>query len=233
MSVWVPVMLQRWHEISFFHWPCEAAILQKRLPPQLRIDKFDGTAWISLTPFFLKGLRPPLVPEALGLDFPETNLRTYVQGPSGPGIWFFSLDAASCRAVIGARTTIGLPYRLAKMNVRITDTTNTYSSNRRGRAAVSITVEKGAPLAVKSPLDVFLTERYRLYAVHLSTLLTVEVSHPSWVLNAARIVEFSEGLRAAASLPAGDAPLLSHHSTGVDARIGLPIPIARTRNRCE
>ena len=227
MSVWVPVMLQRWHEISFFHWPCEPALLQKRLPSQLRIEEFDGTAWVSVTPFFLKGLRPPLLPKALGLDFPETNLRTYVQGPSGPGIWFFSLDAASVRAVIGARSTIGLPYRLAKMSVRISDTTNTYSSNRSGRAAVSITIEKGPRLASKSALDVFLTERYRLYSVHFSTLLTVEVAHSPWVLNTMRIVEFSEGLRAAASLPDGDAPVLCHHSAGVDSRIGLPVPIAR------
>src|SRR5262245_8219353 len=200
MTVRFPAMLQRWHEISFLHFPAERALLQKRLPLQLRIDEFVGTAWISITPFFLKGLRPPLFPRALGLDFPETNLRTYVQGPHGPGIWFFSLDAASRRAVIGARTTVGLPYRLASMNVRITDTTNRYSSNRRGRAAVSITVEKGSRIADKSPLDIFLTERYRLYSVHVSTLLTIDVAHPPWVLNTARILEFSEGLRAAASL---------------------------------
>src|SRR5262245_16226376 len=214
MSVWVPVMLQRWHEISFFHWPCESAILQHRLPPPLRIDEFDGTAWVSVTPFFLKGLRPPLVPERLGFDFPETNLRTYVRGPKGPGIWFFSLDAASLRAVIGARTTIGLPYRLARMSVQITDKANTYSSNRHGSAVVSIAVEKGPRLAAKSALDIFLTERYRLYSVHLSALLTVEVTHRPWVLNAARIVEFSEGLRAAASLPGGEPPLLCHLSPG-------------------
>jgi uncharacterized protein YqjF (DUF2071 family) len=224
-------MLQRWHEISFFHFPCEPALLQKRLPPQLRVDEFDGTAWISITPFFLKGLRPPMVPQALGLDFPETNLRTYVQGPHGPGIWFFSLDAASRSAVIGARTSVGLPYRLADMNVRITDTTNTYSSSRHGHAAVSIAVEKGARISVKSPLDVFLTERYRLYSVHVSVVVTIEVAHPPWVLNTARILEFSERLRAAASLPDGDAPLLCHHSTGVDSEIGMPVPIARIRNR--
>jgi uncharacterized protein len=133
--------------------------------------------------------------------------------------------------VIGARATVGLPYRLASMNVRITDTTNLYSSNRRGRAAVSITVEKGSRIADKSALDVFLTERYRLYSVHVSTLLTVEVAHSPWVLNTARILEFSEGLRAAASLPDDDAPLLCHHSPGVDSKIGMPVPIARIRSR--
>src|SRR5262249_11394138 len=83
-------MLQRWHEISFFHWSCDPALLQPRLPPGLRIDTYDGKAWISLTPFLLKGLRPPLFPPTLGLTFPEMNLRTYAVGTKGPGIWFFS-----------------------------------------------------------------------------------------------------------------------------------------------
>src|ERR1043165_865825 len=89
-AVTFPFMLQRWHEISFFHWSCDPMLLRKRLPAGLELDTFDGKGWISLTPFLLKGLRPPLVPRSLGLDFPEMNLRTYVVGKKGPGIWFFS-----------------------------------------------------------------------------------------------------------------------------------------------
>ena len=114
-----PVMLQRWHEISFFHWSCDPALLQPRLPPGLRIDTHEGKAWISLTPFLLTGLRPPLFPHALGLTFPEMNLRTYAVGPDGPGIWFFSLDAARIIAVLGARVSYGLPYYWSDMRVDI------------------------------------------------------------------------------------------------------------------
>src|SRR4030095_16821006 len=96
-----PLMLQRWHEIAFFHWSCEPNVLRKQLPKELQPDPFEGKAWISLTPFLLIGLRPPVLPAALGLTFPEMNLRTYVLGPQGPGIWFFSLDAASRLAVWG------------------------------------------------------------------------------------------------------------------------------------
>src|SRR4051812_24990704 len=103
-----PVMLQGWHNISFFHWSCDPKLIQSRLPAELEVDTFDGKAWISVTPFLLTGLRPPLVPRYLGQTFPETNFRTYVQGPKGPGIWFFSLDAARLNAVVGARTTYGL-----------------------------------------------------------------------------------------------------------------------------
>ena len=110
-----PVMLQRWHEIAFFHWSCEAALVQRLLPPELRVDTFEGEAWISLTPFLLTGLRPPLFPAALSLTFPEMNLRTYVVGPNGPAIWFFSLDAGRLSAVWGARALFGLPYFWAEM----------------------------------------------------------------------------------------------------------------------
>src|SRR5689334_16689844 len=94
-----PLMLQGWHEITFFHWSAEPALVQQRLPPGLTVDIINEQAWVSLTPFLLTGLRPPLFPRRLGLTFPEMNLRTYVRGPSGPGIWFFSLDAARLSAV--------------------------------------------------------------------------------------------------------------------------------------
>src|SRR2546430_4663808 len=126
------MMLQRWHEISFFHWSCDAALLRPRLPNRLQVDTYEGKAWISLTPFLLTGLRPPLFPRALGFVFPETNLRTYVIGPNGPGIWFFSLDAARLSAVVGARATFGLPYFWADMHVDISSAENFYFSNRGG-----------------------------------------------------------------------------------------------------
>ena len=112
-------MLQRWHEIAFFHWSCDPALLRSRVPPQLQVDTFEGKAWISLTPFLLTGLRPPLFPHKLGMVFAEMKLRTYVNGPKGPAIWFFSLDAARLLAVIGARAGFGLPYFWADMSVEM------------------------------------------------------------------------------------------------------------------
>lgn len=149
------LMQQRWHVISFFHWPCEADTIQTRLPNGLCVDTFDGAAWIGLTPFLLKGMRPPLVPATLGLSFPEINLRTYVQGPKGPGIWFFSLDAARLSAVIGARSLYGLPYYWADMQVQITEHDVFYSSDRGGRARVSIRIKRG----IRSPSP----RRWRLF----------------------------------------------------------------------
>ena len=216
------VMLQRWHEISFLHWSCDPRLVQTRLPRGLEVDAFDGKAWIGLTPFLLAGLRPPLFPQVLGISFPETNLRTYVRGAKGPGIWFFSLDAARLSAVVGARATYGLPYHWADMEVRISAGEVIYFSNRGGRVKTRIRIAKADRIDQLSALEEFLTERYRLYSVLRSGLISAEVKHPPWSLNQARVLELEENLRRAAGLEFPGSDFLVHHSAGVDTRIGLP-----------
>ena len=217
-----PVMLQRWHEISFFHWSCDPALLQPRLPPGLRIDTYDGKAWISLTPFLLKGLRPLLFPQSLGLTFPEMNLRTYAVGRDGPGIWFFSLDAARIIAVLGARASYGLPYYWSDMRVDIGPNENFYFSNRGEAATARIRIAKEAPIAEQSRLDIFLTARFRLYSTFRGRLITAEVSHSPWQLNRVRTLEFDESVRHTMGVDFPNPDFLAHHSRGVDTKIGRP-----------
>src|SRR5687768_2328582 len=96
-----PAMYQRWRTLSFLHWKVSAAELAPLLPPGLEVDTFEGDAWVGLVPFTMRGVRPRFLPPAPGLSaFHETNARTYVhQRGSAPGVWFFSLDAASRVAV--------------------------------------------------------------------------------------------------------------------------------------
>jgi len=218
----LPLMLQRWHEICFFHWSCDPQLLQPRLPPGLRLDTFDGKAWIGLTPFLLTGLRPPLFPQTLGLAFPEMNLRTYVVGADGPGVWFFSLDAARFVAVLGARAMYGLPYFWANMRVHIGREENFYFSSRAGRAKTAIRIAKQERIREQSPLDIFLTARFRLYSVFRGRLITAEVAHAPWKLNRVRIVEFEERVRQTMRIGFESQDSLAHHSEGVDTEIGRP-----------
>jgi uncharacterized protein YqjF (DUF2071 family) len=226
-----PVMLQRWHEIAFFHWSCEPALVQRRLPPELRVDTFDGQAWISLTPFLLTGLRPPLFPSALSLTFPETNLRTYVVGPNGPAIWFFSLDAGRRVAVWGALATFGLPYFWAEMTVDIGANENVYFSKRPEGANVRIRIAKEGRMTHQSDLDIFLTARFRLYSMYGRRLLSAEVQHVPWELNRVRILGFEENIRRVMGVEFPSHGFFVHHSTGVDARIGLPHGVSSTKVR--
>ena len=110
------------------------------------------------------------------------NLRIHVRGPSGPGIWFFSLDAAAATAVLGARLTYGLPYYLtyglpyhwSRMTVRATGRRRIHHTSARTGAAANITVERGEALAEPDDLTVFLTERYRLYTSFRGRLATAQ-----------------------------------------------------------
>ena len=59
-------------------------------------DCFDGSAWVSLVTFQMRSLRITHVPTIPTThNFAEVNVRTYVNGPDGPGVWFCSLDAPS------------------------------------------------------------------------------------------------------------------------------------------
>jgi uncharacterized protein YqjF (DUF2071 family) len=62
-------------------------------------------------------------------------VRTYVTLDGRPGVYFFSLDAASPLAVIAARRTHRLPYFQAQMMVRRRHQTVSYRSHRVDRDA--------------------------------------------------------------------------------------------------
>jgi uncharacterized protein YqjF (DUF2071 family) len=217
-----PAMFQGWRRIAFLHWPCDAGVLQARLPRGLTVDTFDDTAWIGLTPFQLTGLRFPWLPAVPGFsDFPEMNLRTYVRGPAGSGIWFFSLDAASWLAVVGARLSYGLPYFWSTMKLCSNSRFVRYESARAG-AEAAITLEVGPRLLDPDDLALFLTERYRLYTRRFGRIVMAVVDHAPWPLHQAKLVDWRETVRRAAGLPDGDDPALVHWSPGVQVTVDWP-----------
>ena len=150
------------------------------------------------------------------------NLRTYVRGPSGPGIWFFSLDAARLYAVLGARATFGLPYFWAKMAIGTNSTENFYFSKRSNGAQARIRIAKEAQISEQSKLDTFLTARFRLYSNYARRLITAQVQHPPWQLNRIRVIEFEENVRRTMEVEFPSHDFLGHWSPGVETRIGFP-----------
>ena len=166
------IMAQTWADLLFCHWPVDEAQLRAHVPASLPLDRFDGRAWLSITPFEVQGTRPrgTLPPPVLS-RFPELNVRTYVVRDGKPGIWFFSLDAASALAVAAARTLYRLPYLHARMRIVREDGWIDYRSDRsdpRGEPATFAARYRPAG-AVRHPepgsLEAWLVERYRLYTV--------------------------------------------------------------------
>ena len=99
---------QTWRDLLFAHWPVDPAALRSLVPPELPLDTFGGSAWLGVVPFLITGLRPRGAPPLM--RFLETNVRTYTTVGERPGVFFFSLDAASRVAVAGARRFFHLPY---------------------------------------------------------------------------------------------------------------------------
>mgnify|MGYP001795513793 CR=1 FL=1 len=56
------VMYQKWRDLLFLHWAFEPELIQQTLPPGLRVDCFDGQAYVCIVPFFMRDIRPRFLP---------------------------------------------------------------------------------------------------------------------------------------------------------------------------
>ena len=110
------LLRMQWRRLLFVHWPVDAVALQRRLPPGLDLDTYQGRGYIGVVPFAMR-IAPRGVPYFGPLtDFPEINVRTYVRHRGGrAGVFFFSLDVPGALAVWVARTFFHLPYFTAKV----------------------------------------------------------------------------------------------------------------------
>ncbi len=108
-------MTQTWAEIVWCHWRVPMSAMDGRFPPGVHAQEHDGSAWVGLVPFEMRDLRLVAAGRALPTvpttgAFSEVNVRTYVTGPAGPGVWFDTLDASTPLGAIVARVAWSLPY---------------------------------------------------------------------------------------------------------------------------
>ncbi|MFO1096012.1 MAG: DUF2071 domain-containing protein [Planctomycetaceae bacterium] len=191
-------MHHTWRDLLFVHWRCEPGVIQQTLPPDLTVDTFDGAAWVGIVPFRMCDIRPiGCPPLPLVSNFLELNVRTYAYDRTGrPGVWFYSLDANSWPAVLGARATYHLPYHWARMSFARDAASGRirYGSHRRHSAADVAThfeyTHHGPTRAAHDPasLDFFLIERYDLFAVRNNVLYSGRVHHAPYEKSAAQLM---------------------------------------------
>ncbi|HMF77898.1 MAG TPA: DUF2071 domain-containing protein [Bryobacteraceae bacterium] len=221
-----PVMRQIWRALTFLHWRYDPRVIRPLLPGGLKLDIFDGSAWVGLVPFELADVAPPKLPAVPWLSqFPETNVRTYVRGPDGePGVWFFTLEADRLIAVMAARAWYHLPYRWAKMNVQVQGNRVEYRSERSrlfGKGHTDIAIEAGDAMQ-PGELDHFLTARFRLYAASRTRLAYAPVEHAPWPLQQARVLRLDENLVENSGVPDPQGEPLVHFSRELKVRAGAP-----------
>jgi uncharacterized protein YqjF (DUF2071 family) len=217
-------MAQRWNDLLFAHWPIPIDEMARLLPAGLEVDTFDGYAWVGVVPFWMDQVRTRAIGERCitvpgTSSFCELNLRTYVrsQATGLRGVYFFSLDAASALAVIGARTLFHLPYFFASMRQQIaSDGTVEYTSRRlltgrqvrfkaryRGRGEVAGPSRAGT-------LEHFMTERYCLFTRYAGKVRVGHIHHLPWPLQAAEAEISLNELPAAHGIALPDRPPVLH-----------------------
>jgi len=217
-------LAMRWHDLLFMHWPIEPAALKGKVPAELEIDRFDGSAWIAVVPFRMTAVRPRLVPPLPWLSaFPELNVRTYITRDGKPGVWFLSLDAARSLAVRAARATFHLPYFHAAMSCRERDGRIDYSSERihpgARPAAFAARYRPTGPTFAARPytLERFLTARSCLYSQSPDgRLWRGEIDHPPWPLQPAEADVSRNTMLAAHGLPTPSTAPLLHFARRLD-----------------
>lgn len=215
-------MVQVWETLLFAHWPLPPRTLAPLIPPGLDLHCHEGQAWLGIVPFEITRLCGAWEPvRRVALRFPELNVRTYVtcRGEK-PGVYFFSLDAASLLAVLGARLFYLLPYYPARMAIAPTSHGIYFCSRRMWPFSKRQVQFKGTYKPVgevfeprPGTLEHFLTERYALYTHDpAGHLWRCEIHHPPWPLQVAQAVieqnTMASGQKIGA-LPKGD-PLLHY-----------------------
>lgn len=217
------IMRQTWNDLLFAHWPLPPEALAQKIPAPLELDLFEGNAWLAVTPFHMSGIRARGLPALPGTSaFPELNVRTYVRFKDKPGVFFFSLDAASHLAVWGARAAFRLPYFFADMEVRLNGERVRYHARRRnGQAELKVRYGPISEMRVreKGTVEHFLTERYCLYTADRGRLWRAEIHHVPWPLQDAS-GEFETNTMAAASgIEISGLPALLHFAKRLDVLV--------------
>jgi uncharacterized protein YqjF (DUF2071 family) len=221
-----PAGFQRWRTLVFLHWEVPAPAVAALLPAGLEVDTFEGRAYVGVVAFTMRDVSPWWAPSVPGVsNFHELNVRTYVHAGGRPGVWFFSLDAASSIAVVLARAFWRLPYHRAAMDLAQAGAEVSYRSRRRWPgpkpADLDLRYRIGDPLgeAVPGSFEHFLAERYLLFTTRGRDLLCGQVHHRPYPLCRAEVTEVRESVVAAAGLPATSGPPHVLWSPGVDVDV--------------
>jgi uncharacterized protein YqjF (DUF2071 family) len=224
-------MAQSWCDLLFAHWSLPAAQIEPLLPANLKLDTFDGMAWIGVVPFRMVDVRPRGLPSVPWLSaFPELNVRTYVRSPNPdqpkPGVFFFSLEAANPVAVALARSFFRLPYFYADMTCQPEDDWIHYRSRRIHRGAppaefVGRYRPTGEVFSAKAgTLEQWLTERYSLYTNDPQGRLYIgEIHHLPWPLQPAEAEIERNSMAQASGIHLPDQPPLLHFARRLDVAV--------------
>lgn len=154
-------------DVLFAHWPVDPEPLQAKLPDQVRVDTFEGTAWVSVVLQEVASVGLDAAPGSPLSPFPQLDFRTYVSHDGEPGVYFLSCDTGrQLNSLLGERA-FGLPFRRASIEFTRRAGQFVVRSRRRDDSGARFDV-RYRPTGSAGPVEPgsvpeFLIERHRYY----------------------------------------------------------------------
>ena len=177
-----------WGNLVMVSWLVDPSLVKEKLPAGCSPDLWEGAAAISLvgvefSSVVVKGISWPWHDR-----FPEVNLRTYVQGPNGPGVVFLGELVPKLLVARLARKAFGEPYEKRKVRmekrIRHNEPEAAYEWEVGTRTfRISVRAEAQAHAVVGGTLEEFLLHRNRGYNSFRGGT-TYEVRHEPWGMRA-------------------------------------------------
>lgn len=225
-------------DVLFAHWRVDPEAVAAALPPDLTVDTFDGSAWVSALALENRSVSPGSLrlPTALDGAVPQLNLRTYATRDGDTGVYFLSLDTGLGAAAAAGSGVFGLPFRRARMRLTRTGDRITFRSRRAGSTPPAVFQARYRPegdrhRADPGSLAEFCVERDRYFlpaaeAGGAATLRTVgpggegtivgRIDRDPWELRDVDATLRENTLFEAAGLPAPADDPVFHYSPGFE-----------------
>lgn len=174
------VYYQEWNRLIFLHFEVDYEDLRALVPSTLELDDLNGKYYISVVPFTMEKIRPRHLPSVGFIsDFEELNVRTYVKVNGKSGVYFLNIEAGKTLSAKVAKGLSGLPYEKAMMK---REEGYYYSLNQDKSFFLKAEFEIGEVVQKKTPLQLWLTERYCLYICDKEKVFRYEIHHKEWRL---------------------------------------------------
>ena len=136
-------------------------------------------------------------------------------------MFFFSLDAGSWLAVLGARMSYHLPYFQARISVALDEGWFKYDCIRARGTEFHGRYRPVSPVRLRDPgtLEHWLTERYCLYTEVRGSVYRAEIHHEQWPLQDAEAEIPVNTIAAAAGVELPQIQPLLHFSKRLDVLV--------------
>lgn len=184
------IIAQTWLHTIFLNYKVDPKFFEGRLPEGIELDTYNGSAYLTVVPFRMEGIRFPFTPPLPFSSLWELNLRTYVKAGGKSGIYFLTLDTDHLLSEWIAQTFFYLPYRFKSMRAHIQNQDYIFDAGDSFFMKAKVT---SVPLVTES-YHYWLMERYSVFTHNGSDIWRGDVIHEPWPLKYVKIETLREGL---------------------------------------